>query len=219
MNELGRLAGESLLNFLKTEEGRKTGMTALKKGGEALGAFGSSVGRAAEDVVLSGAPAAARFAEKYADKKGLIGDIATRVATAPTDEVIDTAILAGQIAKPVAQSVAILGTGALVGGVLSNPSTAYSAPMAQIAAREASAYGIIDAKLQADAARQLGNQQLAEQKFRQSLYLQEQRQMHDMMIAQARAEARTPTNQPMSGAKLFDALHSGKSIFSGPNQY
>ena len=79
--------------------------------------------------------------------------------------------------------------------------------------------GIIDAKLQADAARQLGNQELAAQKFQQSLFLQEQRQQHDMMIAQARAEARTPRNQPMSGAGLFDPMAMGQQIFGSIPQY
>ena len=108
-----------------------------------------------------------------------------------------------------------MGTGALVGGALTKPETAYSAAMDTIAAREASAYGIIDAKLQADAARQLGNQELAAQKFQQSLYLQEQRQMHDMMLTQARAEAH-PRNQPMSGAGLFDPMSAAQMAFGGP---
>ena len=188
MSGLGRLAGESLLNFLKTEEGRKTSMTALRKGGEALGKFGSMAGRAAEEAVLTGGPAAAKFAERFADKPGFVGKVAERMATTPTNQIIDAAVMAGQVAKPVSQAVAVLGTGALVGGALTKPETAYSAAMDTIAAREASAYGIIDAKLQADAARQLGNQELAAQKFQQSLYLQEQRQQHDLMIAQARQE-------------------------------
>ena len=37
MKELIRPAGEALFNFLKTEEGRKAGMTALQKGAEGLG--------------------------------------------------------------------------------------------------------------------------------------------------------------------------------------
>lgn len=219
MNEVARVAGPALLDFLKSAEGRKTGMTALKKGGEFLGKVGAKGARLAEDAVLAGAPAAASFAEKYVGKKGMIGDIATRVATAPTDEVIDTAILAGKIAKPLAQTVALAGTGALVGGALTKPETAYSTAMDTIAAREASAYGIIDAKLQADAARQLGNQELAAQKFQQALYLQEQRQQHDAMMAQARAQARTPMNQPMSGSDLFDGLMGKGGLFGGANQY
>ena len=216
MDSLVRPAGKALLDFLKSEEGRKTSMTALRKGGEALGKVGSVAGRVAEDAVLAGAPMAAKFAEKYAGKSGLIGDVAQRVATAPTDEVIGAAVAAGKIANPVAKAVTVAGTGALVGGLLTKPETAYSAAMDTIAAREASAYGIIDAKLQADAARQLGNQELAAQKFQQSLYLQEQRQMHDMMLTQARAEARTPRNQPMSGAGLFDPMSFAQMAFGGP---
>ena len=102
---------------------------------------------------------------------------------------------------------------------MDRPETAYTAAMDTIAAREASAYGIIDAKLQADAARQLGNQELAAQKFQQSLFLQEQRQQHDMMIAQARAEARTPRNQPMSGAGLFDPMAMGQQLLGSIPQY
>ena len=78
--------------------------------------------------------------------------------------------------------------------------------MDEIAARESAEYGIVDAKLQADAERQLGNSRLAEQKFQQALFLQEQRQQHDQMMAQARAGARTPMNQPMSGSGLFDPM-------------
>ena len=117
------------------------------------------------------------------------------------------------------KAVAVTGTGALVGGALTKPETAYTAAMDTIAAREASAYGIIDAKLQADAARQLGNQELAAQKFQQSLYLQEQRQMHDMMLTQARADARTPRNQPMSGAGLFDPMALSQTMLGSIPQY
>ena len=52
MNSLVRPAGKALLDFLKSEEGRKTSMTALRKGGEALGKVGSVAGRVAEDVGL-----------------------------------------------------------------------------------------------------------------------------------------------------------------------
>ena len=48
MNALIRPAGKALFDFLKTEEGRKTGMTALRKGGEALGKVGSVAGRVAD---------------------------------------------------------------------------------------------------------------------------------------------------------------------------
>ena len=124
---------------------------------------------------------------------------------------------AGKIANPVSQGSALCWNrrpGRW--SALTKPETAYSAAMDTIAAREASAYGIIDAKLQADAARQLGNQELAAQKFQQSLYLQEQRQMHDMMLTQARADARTPRNQPMSGAGLFDPMSVAQMAFGGP---
>lgn len=221
-----RPAGEVLLKFLESEQGRKAlgegakyGMAAARKGGQALGKFGSMAGRAAEEAVLTGGPAAAKVAERFVDKPGLVGKVAERVATAPTDQIINAAVMAGQVAKPVSQAVAVLGTGALVGGALTKPETAYSAAMDTIAAREASAYGVIDAKLQADAVRQLGNQELAAQKFQQSLYLQDQRQKHDLMIAQARQEARTPRNQPMSGAGLFDPFEMGQQIFGSTPQY
>ena len=220
MKELIRPAGEALFNFLKTEEGRKAGMTALQKGAEGLGKARAMTGRAAEEAVLTGAPMAAKFASKFADKQGLVGKAASKVAGLGTDQIIDAAVTAGKIgASPITQTVGLIGTGALVGGALTKPETAYTAAMDTIAAREASAYGIIDAKLQADAARQLGNQELAAQKFQQSLFLQEQRQQHDMMIAQARAEARTPRNQPMSGAGLFDPMAIGQQIYGGTPQY
>lgn len=226
MTEAIRPAGELLLKFLESKQGRKAlgkgaeyGVAAARKGGEALGKFGSMAGRAAEEAVLAGGPAAAKFAERFADKPGFVGKVAERVATTPTDQIINAAVMAGQVAKPVSQAVAVLGTGAFVGGALTKPETAYSAAMDTIAAREASAYGIIDAKLQADAARQLGNQELAAQKFQQSLYLQEQRQQHDLMIAQARQEARIPRNQPMSGAGLFDPLAMGQQMLGSIPQY
>ena len=206
MSELIRLAGEALPKILESEQGRKATMVGLRKAKEGLGSLGSFAGRAAEDAVLSGAPAAAKFAAKFADKKGLLGRVAGEIATAPTDKIIDTAVMAGRVANPVAQGVAVLGTGAFVEGALTKPDTAYSLRMDEIAAREASEYGIVNAKYQADAERQLGNSRLAEQKFQQALYLQEQRQQHDQMMAQARAGARTPRNQPMSGSGLFDPM-------------
>lgn len=216
MNALIRPAGKALFDFLKTEEGRKASMTALKKGAEGLGAARAFTGRAAEEAVLAGGPAAAKFASKFADKPGLVGKVAGKVAGLGTDQIIDTAVMAGKVASsPITQTVGLMGTGAFIGGALTKPETDYSAAMNTIAAREASAYGVIDAKLQADAARQLGNQDLAAQKFQQSLFLQEQRQQHDMMIAQARAEARTPRNQPMSGAGLFDPMAIAKQVYGG----
>ena len=99
MSALIRLAGEALPKILESEQGRKAAMTAVKKTGEGLGALGGFAGRAAEDAVLSGAPAAAKFAAKFADKKGLLGRVAGEVATAPTDKIIDTALMAGRVAK------------------------------------------------------------------------------------------------------------------------
>ena len=220
MNSLIRPAGKALFEFLKTEEGRKASLTALQKGAEGLSKARALTGRAAEEAVLTGAPAAARFAERFAGRPDLIGKAAGKVAELGSDQIIDAAITAGKIASsPVTQTVGLVGTGALIGGALSKPETAYSTAMDTIAAREASAYGVIDAKLQADAVRQLGNQELASQKFQQALYLQEQRQQHDMMLTQARAEARTPRNQPMSGAGLFDPMAIGQQIYGGTPQY
>jgi len=212
MNELIRPAGKVLLEFLKTEEGRKFGTSALRKGGEALGAVGRMGRDFASEAVYSGVP---KVADRFIKNQGVLG----KVARMTDSQIENAAVTAGRIGKPLAQTVAIAGTGALIGGALAKPETDYSAAMDTIAAREASAYGVIDAKLQADAARQLGNQELAAQKFQQSLYLQEQRQQHDMMIAQARAEARTPRNQPMSGAGLFDPMALTQSMLGSIPQY
>jgi hypothetical protein len=223
MKELIRPAGEVLLKFLESEQGRKAlgkgaevGMAAARKGGQALGALGKGARDVASEAVYSGVP---KFAEAFAQNKGPIGNLAYKAGNLTDAQIEGAASLAGQIAKPVAQGVALLGTGALVGGALTKPETAYSAAMDTIAAREASAYGIIDAKLQADAERQLGNERLAARKFEQSLYLQEQRQQHEMMMAQARAEARTPMNQPMSGSKLFDPMAMAQGMLGGIPQY
>ena len=218
-----RPAGELLLKFLESEQGRKAlkkgadiGLAAMKKGGEALGGLGKGARDVASEAVYSGVP---KFAEKFAQNRGLIGDVARKAGSLTDTQIEDAAVMAGRVAKPVAQGVALLGTGALVGGALTKPETAYSAAMDTIAAREASAYGIIDAKLQADAARQLGNEQLAMKKFMGSAYLQEQRQQHELMMAQARQEARTPRNQPMSGAGLFDPLAMGQQMLGSIPQY
>ena len=40
-----------------------------------------------------------------------------------------------------------------------------------------------------------------------------------MMMAQARAEARTPMNQPMSGSKLFDPMAMAQGMLGGIPQY
>ena len=220
MSSFIRPAGEVLLKFLESKQGRKAlgkgaevGMKAAQVGGQALGALGKGARDVASEAVYSGVP---RFAEAFAQTKGPVGNLAYKAGNLTDAQIEGAASLAGQIAKPVAQGVALLGTGALVGGALTKPETAYSATMDTIAAREASAYGIIDAKLQADAVRQLGNQELAAQKFQQALYLLEQRQMHDMMLTQARAEARTPRNQPMSGAGLFDPMSVAQMAFGGP---
>ena len=206
MSELIRLAGEVLPKILESEQGRKATVAGLRKAKEGLGSLGSFAGRATEGAVRSGAPAAAEFAAQFAAKKGPLGAVARGVANASPDQIDSFAQMAGRIANPVAQGVGVLGTGAVVEGVLTKPDTAYSLRMDELAAREASEYGIVDAKLQADAERQLGNSRLAEQKFQQALFLQEQRQQHDQMMAQARAGARTPRNQPMSGSGLFDPM-------------
>lgn len=206
MSQLIRLAGEVLPKILESEQGRKATMAGLRKAKEGLGSLGSFAGRATEGAVRFGAPAAAEFAAQFAAKKGPLGAVARGVANASPDQIDSFAQMAGRIANPVAQGVGLFGTGAVVEGVLTKPDTAYSLRMDELAAREASEYGIVNAKLQADAERQLGNSRLAEQKFQQALFLQEQRQQHDQMMAQARAGARTPMNQPMSGSGLFDPM-------------
>ena len=212
MSELIRLAGEVLPKILESEQGRKATVAGLRKAKEGLGSLGSFAGRATEGAVRSGAPAAAEFAAKFASGRGPLRAVARGVANASPDQIDSFAQMAGRIANPVAQGVGLFGTGAVVDGVLTKPDTSYSLRMDEIAAREASAYGLVDAKLQADAERQLGNSRLAEQKFQQALYLQEQRQQHDQMMAQARAGARTPRNQPMSGSGLFDPMSMMDSL-------
>ena len=78
----------------------------------------------------------------------------------------------------------------------------------EIAVRQAGAMGAIDQKLQADLVRQEGYMRMNEQKFQQQLMLQ-----------QARADAMTPRNQPMSGAGLFDPMAIGQQIYGGTPQY
>ena len=78
----------------------------------------------------------------------------------------------------------------------------------EIAVRQAGAMGAIDQKLQADLVRQEGYMRMNEQKFQQQLMLQ-----------QARADAMTPRNQPMSGAGLFDPLAVGQQIYGSIPQY
>jgi len=78
----------------------------------------------------------------------------------------------------------------------------------EIAVRQAGAMGSIDQKLQADLVRQQGYMQMNEQKFQQQLMLQ-----------QARADALTPRNQPMSGAGLFDPMAMGQQIYGRTPQY
>ena len=78
----------------------------------------------------------------------------------------------------------------------------------EIAVRQAGTMGAIDQKLQADLVRQEGYMQLNEQKF-----------MHQLALQQARADAMTPRNQPMSGANLFDPMTVGQQIFGRTPQY
>ena len=78
----------------------------------------------------------------------------------------------------------------------------------EIAVRQAGAMGAIDQKLQADLVRQEGYMRMNEQKFQQQLMLQ-----------QARADAMTPRNQPMSGAGLFDPMAVGQQIYGSIPQY
>lgn len=78
----------------------------------------------------------------------------------------------------------------------------------EIAIRQAGAMGAVDQKLQSDLVRQQGYMQMNEQKFQQQLMLQ-----------QARADALTPRNQPMSGAGLFDPMTMGQQIYGRTPQY
>ena len=74
MKELIRPAGEVLLKFLESEQGRKAlgkgaevGMAAARKGGQALGALGKGARDVASEAVYSGVP---KFAEAFAQNKG-----------------------------------------------------------------------------------------------------------------------------------------------------
>ena len=228
MNSAVRSAGAELAKyFLQNPQGRQDlkkgaglAVEGIKKTGQALTGLGQAAGRVAEEAVLAGAPAAREFAGKFAANRGLLGDVARAASKVSDDQIIGAAIGAGKIAQPVSKGVAVLGTSALVGGALSKPDSYYSLPMQEIAAREAAAYGLVDAKLAADTQRQLGNSRLAQEKFEQSLYLQNQRQQHEMMMASARQEARTPRNQPMYGSDLFDPMASSSMVFSSlPKSY
>lgn len=228
MNSAVRSAGAELAKyFLQNPQGRQDlkkgaglAVEGIKKTGQALTGLGQTAGRVAEEAVLAGAPAAREFAGKFAANRGLLGDVARAASKVSDDQIIGAAVGARKIAEPVSKGVAVLGTSALVGGALSKPDTYYSLPMQEIAAREAAAYGLVDAKLAADTERQLGNSRLAQEKFEQSLYLQNQRQQHEMMMASARQEARTPRNQPMYGSDLFDPMASSSMVFSSlPKSY
>ncbi len=99
--------------------------------------------------------------------------------------------------------------GAAVPLIIDKLSQGGSSPAAEeIAIRQAGAMGAIDQKLQADLVRQQGYMQMNEQKFQQQLILQ-----------QARADAMTPRNQPMSGAGLFDPMAIGQQIYGRTPQY
>lgn len=214
MSEFIKPAGELLLKFLESEQGRKTlkkgaeyGLKGFQKGREAVGAAGAAVGNVLEEAAPQALGGARNFAQQYVKGKGLIPSAARTVAGLTDEQIGSFGSTLGNIARnPVSQGVAVAGTAALVGGALSKPDSYYSLPMQEIAAREAAAYGLVDAKLAADTERQLGNSRLAQEKFEQSLYLQNQRQQHEMMMASARQEARTPRNQPKSGAGLFDPM-------------
>jgi len=221
-----RTAGLELANFLlTTKEGRELvgkgkdyAVRGIKKTGEALSGLGEKSEAIAGPATLDAALGARDFASKFADKKGLFGAAAKAVGGITDDQILNSAEAIGRVANPVSKGVAVLGTGALVGGMLTKPDTAYSLPMQQLAAREAAEYGVVDAKLAADAERQLGNSRLAEQKFQQALFIQDQRQQHEIMMAGARREARTPMNQPGSSggldAGVADALSQSRSYRS-----
>jgi len=223
MNSAVRSAGAELAKyFLQNPQGRQDlkkgaglAVEGIKKTGQALTGLGQTAGRVAEEAVLAGAPAAREFAGKFAANRGLLGDVARAASKVSDEQIVGAAIGARKIAEPVSKGVAVLGTSALVGGALSKPDTYYSLPMQEMAAREAAAYGLVDAKLAADTERQLGNSRLAQEKFEQSLYLQNQRQQHEMMMATARQEARTPRNQPMYGSGLFDPMSAAQMAFGG----
>ena len=80
-----RPAGELLLKFLESKQGRKAlskgadiGLAAMKKGGEALGGLGKGARDVASEAVYSGVP---KFAEKFAQNRGLIGDVARKAGS------------------------------------------------------------------------------------------------------------------------------------------
>ena len=114
MKELIRPAGEVLLKFLESEQGRKAlgktaeaGMAAAKVAGEGLGKFGLRSGLATESAVLKGAPVARDFAEQFVGRQGVVGKAAKAVSSVTDDQITKAAGTLGAIANPVSQAVAV----------------------------------------------------------------------------------------------------------------
>jgi len=125
MKELIRPAGEVLLKFLESEQGRKAlgktaeaGMAAAKVAGEGLGKFGLRSGLATESAVLKGAPVARDFAEQFVGRQGVVGKAAKAVSSVTDDQITKAAGTLGAIANPVSQAVAVGAPLALASGMM-----------------------------------------------------------------------------------------------------
>ena len=54
---------------------------------------------------------------------------------------------------------------------------------------------------------------------KRGMRVNEQKFQQQLMLQQARADAMTPRNQPMSGAGLFDPMAVGQQIYGSTPQY
>ena len=176
---------------LKAQAERDVRRAAVRMAGEGLGAFVGDLG----------------VKELLKQKGGEFGGVVSGGAQKLASKLGASAPIAAKIGRfaPAGTVVA----GALIPMALEQlgqggPSSAAE----EIAVRQAGAMGTIDQKLQADLVRQEGYMRMNEQKFQQQLMLQ-----------QARADAMTPRNQPMSGAGLFDPMAVGQQIYGSTPQY
>lgn len=176
----------------KTEYAKRDlSKAAVKMAGEGLSAYLGDLGME-EMVKKRGAQAGGIIssgAEKIATKLGAAAPVAARIGRFAPAGTVALAAIAPTVLEQLGKS-----------GPSSNAE--------EIAVRQAGAMGAIDQKLQADLVRQEGYMRMNEQKFQQQLMLQ-----------QARADAMTPRNQPMSGSRLFDPIAVGQGIFGGTPQY
>ena len=177
--------------YTRQQAGREASKAVVRMVGEGLGSYLSGLGME-ELIKKKGAQAGgivSSGAEKIATKLGAAAPVAARIGRFAPAGTVALAAIAPTVIEQLGKS-----------GRSSNAE--------EIAVRQAGAMGAIDQKLQADLVRQEGYMRMNEQKFQQQLMLQ-----------QARADAMTPRNQPMSGSRLFDPIAVGQGIFGGTPQY